>query len=100
MSHSSYTASERRGIISIAVIALLIMGFGAGLSLCSNDAEAMEEEAVVVVHPEMIDSTAIFSTSSSKGATNKKRIKSPQKFKNKKIYKRRSPLDEHVSPKE
>lgn len=106
MSHSSYTASERRGILAIAIISLLLVGAGVGLSFLGNQAYAEEETPMVIEHPEMIDSTAVLNTKKLKSETKKspkntkqtstKTKKSSSKTKSKKTYRRRSPLDEPV----
>lgn len=101
MSHSSYTASERRGILAIAIISLLFIVAGMTLSLCGRDISKGEEGPLVVEHPEMIDSAALLQIKEkpkrngdkSRKTTNK----SPKsKSKEKKIYRKRSPLDEPV----
>ena len=102
MSHSSYTASERRGILAIAILALLLIGGGVTLSLCGRPHEEVEEIPVVVEHPELVDSISIKSSASnssqkSNKSTKSKTIKSSSKTKVKKVYRRRSPLDEPVS---
>lgn len=91
MSRSSYTASERRGVLAIALIALLIIGCGAGFSLFSGDAEDEKEIPMVTANPEMVDSVAV-KTKQKKGRSKKKKSRS----KRKKEYRQRSPLDEPV----
>ena len=93
---NGFTASERRGIITIAIFALLLIGGGVTLSLCGRNEVIEEQIPVVTEHPEMIDSVA-FENSHSK--TTKKKKASKEKKNNKKTkenYRRRSPLDEPV----
>lgn len=98
MSRTSYTASERRGILAIAVIALLIIGFGTIFSFCNNRLEAENEELKVIEHPEMIDSIAVKhkKDNSLKTRSKKKNKAGSNKTKTKKTYRQRSPLDEPV----
>lgn len=98
MSHSSFSASERRGIIVIALAALLIIASGIVLGLCGRPHEKTQEIPVVVEHPEMVDSASL--EQSSKTETKKKRDKSKNfgdsKKNQPKTYRRRSPLSEPV----
>ena len=97
MSRNSYTASERRGIVAIAVIALLIIGCGWGISMCSGGIGAENEIPVVMEHPDMIDSAAVKKNLEKKTKkTERKKTKSSNKSKPKKTYRQRSPLDEPV----
>lgn len=99
MSHSSYTASERRGVLAIALVALLLIGVGAGVSMWNGSRET-EEMPAVVEHAEMIDSVAIKEEAENKSAgkkteTSVKKSKTG-KTKTPKTYRRRNPLDEPV----
>ena len=96
MSHSSFTASERRGIIVIAVISLLIIGGGVVIALCGRNPQTEKEIPVVVVHPEMADSVPEGSNKEKSVKKNSKKKSSSSKNKTKKSYPRRSPLDEPV----
>ena len=99
MSRSSYTASERRGIIVIAILALLFIGSGVTLSLCGRPRELKKEIPVVIEHPEMVDSLAMSVREETAGKKKKERKKSginSSVSKEKKTYRRRSPLDEPV----
>lgn len=119
MSHSSYTASERRGIIAIGLLALLIIGCGLGFSFCNRSTKSEKENLPVVEEfPEMIDSVNGFqgkdsnlsedqdnsgagksgkrskSTSGKSGSNKNKKNKKTTKPKD--PPRRRSPLDEPV----
>ena len=99
MAHSSYTASERRGLLVIALVALLIVGSGIVLGLCGRPKERIEEIPVVVEHPEMEDTAnlnyGIDKTSKKKNKTIT-REKEKNSKKNSKTYRRRNPLEEPV----
>ena len=96
MSHSSYTASERRGILVIALVALLIIGSGVVLALCGRPKERVEEIPVVVEHPEFIDTVTGYNSnvkvSKKKSKSTSKKLKKDQK-----IYRKRNPREETVS---
>lgn len=99
MTRSSYTASERRGMLAIALIALMIMGGGICMTLWNKSEAETEKPPVVIEYAEVIDSVSLKEkegkvtgkTSSRTKSTTKK-----SKNKNKKTYRRRSPLDEPV----
>lgn len=101
MSHSSYTASERRGVLAIAIIALLIIAVGVGMSLINQNKAEAEVLPQVIEHPEMIDTTAVvwkerkskLIKSKSVGSSEKP---SKKKLDKKKAYRRRNPLEEPV----
>ena len=93
MTRNSYTSSERRGILAIAVIALLFIAAGVLFSL--GNAPKVEAEEIIEVKEksDLIDSTAI-RPDQNKG---KKKKKKPKNKENKtKTYRQRSPLDEPV----
>lgn len=105
MNRNSYTSTERRGIIAIAIISLLIVGAGLGVSFCT-DRRAMEEmNSIVEEHTEYIDSTAQEKNSpgnkKEKGKSGNKKTKGKSSSRDsnqrpKKVYPTRSPLDEPV----
>ena len=94
MSHSSYTTSERRGIIIIALVSLLLIAGGVILSFTEADKADAEVWPEIVEHPEIIDSTAL--ESKQKKVSGKVKKNSKKKATTKKNYRRRSPLDEPV----
>lgn len=96
MSRASYTASERRGVLAIAIIALFLIGFGVCFSLCGRSVEAEIEMPAVEVHHEMIDSAALLKSKEKKTSKKTKKKSSSSKSKNSKSYRHRSPLDEPV----
>ena len=97
MSHSSYSASERRGILVIAILAFVLIGAGITLSLCSRNSD-IKEIPVVIQHPELVDSTSLNTKNekSSKRKDTKVKKTTSRKTKSKKTYRKRSPLDEPV----
>lgn len=97
MSRSCYTSSERRGILLIAFIVLLLIASGVVLSLCGRPREKVEEIPVVVEHPELIDSTAMIQKGKEKAnKTSRKKTAGKTRVKEQKVYRQRSPLDEPV----
>lgn len=98
MNRSSYTASERRGILAIALVSLLIIGCGAIFSLCGRGGNSGENIIMVEEHPELVDSTAVKKKQQkdSKKKSKKKSKSSSSKSKTNKTYRKRSPLDEPV----
>ena len=99
MSNKSYTASERRGVIAIAFLALLITALGLGLSLCGRRSQNQAPEVSEMT--EIVDSASIINgreKNSKKAKIVKGRGKShkSKKSKNPKTYRRRSPLDEPI----
>lgn len=94
---NSLTASERRGIIVVAVLALLLTLSGWFVSKCQR--QHMEEtppEVEVLIHGDSISETD--STTVRKKRTRKSKNDSVKKKKGKtpKYYRRRSPRDEAV----
>lgn len=95
------TSSERRGIIAVAALALLITGAGLWLSRCGRPETTVTPEEVEV----LLDGSSSregYSESTndsiSKGNKSKKRDRgsSGSKKKGNKSYRKRSHLDEHV----
>lgn len=93
MSHSAYTASERRGVILIALIALLLILLGVGFSLWNKERVNNNVIPKVEEYPEYIDSADFKEAPIIKPETKKQKSK---KNSEKKKYRRRSPLDEPV----
>ena len=104
MSYSSYTASERRGIIAIALLSLLLIGSGIWLARCERaDAAVNETEVeipIVEEHLEFIDTTSIEASKKelkdSKDGKGRKKSKKKSSSKPKQEPRKRSPLDETV----
>lgn len=98
MSRSSYTASERRGIIAIAIIALIFIGVGIWISIKGTREVKRMEEPVIVEMPEVIDSVNLEKKKEvkSKKKSDKAKTVGNKKKDAKKTYRRRSPLDEPV----
>lgn len=97
MGRSSYTASERRGILTIAILALLLIGAGLGISQCHHDSSIGTNDITVIEeHPEMIDSVEFEKNSKAKNKKAKKTTNQTKKTKAVKTHRRRSPLDEPV----
>lgn len=100
MASRPYTASERRGIIVIAILALLFIGAGVGFSFFHNETSPHTPEVTVI--PETLDSVATEkainekSKKKTKKSSRSKSGKSSSKKKSQKIYRQRSPLDEPV----
>lgn len=92
MARNPYSASERRGILAVGVVSLLIISLAMIFSLCRRDSKT---DIIVKEYPELIDSSAFNATKNDPGK--KKRIKSSKtKSAKKKTYRKRSPLDEPV----
>ena len=99
MAAKSYSASERRGILAIAILALIITAAGIGLSFCNrgNDISGPEviemKEIVDSVQTSKIIEHKSKKSKRGKGSNSKKKSK---KNKTPKTYRRRRPLDEPV----
>lgn len=99
MSRSSFTASERRGVLAIALVALAIIGAGLGISFCKRSQGNTNIYPIVTEHRELVDSTTIIMEKGKEKVKKPKEIKSKKNNnsnKGKKYYRRRSPLDEPV----
>ena len=102
MSHSSYTASERRGIIAIALIAMIFVAAGLIFTLCERRVQNIQETPIVITYPESVDSGALkVQKEKSSGRTKTKKTsdsksKNNTKSKVQKTKRKRSPLDEPV----
>ncbi|MBD5358625.1 MAG: hypothetical protein HDR88_16835 [Bacteroides sp.] len=95
------TASERRGILVVAAISLLITGCGWGVAMCGrSEAEEMTPEVEVLLHGDSLTSKGTTDKKSSTERGKKKgrrdSVSSSVKKKDKKVYRKRSPLDEPV----
>ena len=93
MSRNSYTASERRGILAIAIIALILVGTGWGLSFCNRSARQDQAYPILEEHSAMVDSVRIEKEKKEKSS---KKSKETSKKKTRKSFRQRSPLDEPV----
>ena len=96
MSHSSYTSSERRGILVIAILALLLTGGGFLLSFWGRENKESDNIHVVVELTQMKDTVENNKIIEKKTKANKKQKSARKNNKTKKNYPRRSPLDEPV----
>ena len=98
MAGRPYTASERRGVIMVALAALLITAGGIFLAMCER--REAKDQPVVIEMKEAVDSTATEKSSKKETKKSKKKSKSSKGKKRKsgadKNYRRRSPLDEPV----
>ena len=100
MSHKAYTASERRGVFAIAVLALLLVGAGLIFSHCegmkSASATSVDNAAeieVSAVPDSLLDTEATTKKNKKKQKNSGSKTK---KEKSTKSYRQRSPLDEPV----
>ena len=84
-----FTASERRGIIIVAIAALLVTGIGAVLSYMPPSTSLTDNELENVISNDSVTPTN--SSNIKKKSSVKKRTK-----KEKKTFRKRSPLDEEV----
>ena len=98
MSRSSFTASERRGVIVIAIISLLLVGAGVLVALLKGAKNEGNDYPIVVEHSEMVDSIAVEKNSQEqkKRSGKSKNKRKTESLKNKKTYRKRSPHDESV----
>lgn len=100
MSRGSYTASERRGVLAIAIIAIVTIAAGVGFAFYENRNSSIDEVPVVIEHTELIDSIRLEQQKQEKSSKSKKERKASSKKssknKEKKPVRRRSPLDEPV----
>ena len=92
MSYKKYSASERRGIMAIAIIALLITGVGVFLSFRKMDNKGAGPETEIL--NELRDT--VLQRNERIDYPNKKNKKESSKSNSKKVYRQRSPLDEPV----
>ena len=97
MSLNSFTSSERRGILAIALVALLCIGGGVLISLSERQNRISAPQNIVEDLPELTDSLSSIEKNQNKTKKKAKTKKSNnKKSKEKKTYRRRSPLDEPV----
>ena len=98
MSRSSYTASERRGVLAIALISLILIGIGMGAAFIGDGKAEAEEIPAVIECSQFVDSVAKKEAQKNpdKKASARKKKNSNKKEKAKKVYRRRNPLDEPV----
>ena len=88
--------------MAIAIISLLIIASGVGVSMIKNEKVEAEEIPMVVEHPELLDTTYLkkqleeSETREKKQSSKKDKASSRDKTKSKNTYRRRSPLDEPV----
>lgn len=103
MPDKSFTSSERKGILAVAGIALLVIALGFCAGLCSRNGDALpvdEMEEVMVLDSvpysetgSVKDNDTVKKISSGKKETTRKKKNSTKK---KKTYRRRDPRDEIV----
>lgn len=103
MSHSSYTASERRGVLAIALLSILIIAGGFLFSHCNRGISSGNNDPVVIESKSFVDSVAIERAKGKENSKNKNKNKnkktrtgSSQSKKTQKTLRKRSPLDEPV----
>ena len=99
MSHSSYTASERRGVLAIALLSILIIAGGFLFSHCNRGISSGNNDPVVIESKSFVDSVEIERAKgkeNSKNKNKKTRTGSSQSKKTQKTLRKRSPLDEPV----
>lgn len=91
------SSSERKGVLAVAGIALLITASGLIVSWCSKPESRLEPADVQVITAGDSVSPGSSRRSREHGDSAKVRKKKPAKQKVKKVYRKRSPLDEKVS---
>lgn len=100
MGKNPLTSSERRGIIAVAALALFITGGGLILNRCQRpEPVATPEEIEVLLDGDSLNSRVVDDSMKKKRSRRKKEgvdSLGSEKRKSKKIYRRRSPLDEPV----
>ena len=98
MSHSTFTASERRGILAVALVALLIIIAGLLIPLISNPRELPEIKMEEMT--ELVDSASMsgkeLPVKRKSGKIEKKKKSKTANPKKTKTMRKRSPLDEPV----
>lgn len=94
MANKSFTASERRGILIIAILALIITG--AGLLLHNGGKEEIRDSIEIQEMVNSIDTTNYQKKNLEKSKKKRKKSSKGNKDKSKKTYRRRSPVDETV----
>ena len=94
MRGNPFTASERRGIIAVAALSLVVTGGGVALSYCGRPERVVTPpEVEVLLHPDSVGNTGREdSVSPGKRGKGKERKKGGEK----KPRLRRSPLDEDI----
>ncbi|MCH5227134.1 MAG: hypothetical protein J1F16_04875 [Muribaculaceae bacterium] len=96
MAHISYTASERRGVLLIALISLIIVAAGIGVTLFGTTKTEAEIVPVVNEYPQLIDSLELKKQQKKEDNKNRNKKKKSTNSKEKKRYRQRNPLDEPV----
>ena len=96
MSRSSYTASERRGILAIGIVSLLLIGGGIAVSFLEGQRADAEVTPMVIEHPELLDTIKIEDKAKSPIKENLKKQSTSSK-KTKQTYHRRNLLEEPIN---
>ena len=101
MSRHSYSSTERRGVIAIALVALIIIALGIGFSYFRGESGQKEKPRITEMTEFLdtlnndIDKPEISSNSAAE-KTRKKTNSTSKKSKTKKTYRKRNPLDEPI----
>ena len=96
MSRKPLGASERIGIIVVAVIALIVTGAGIFMARCNRAEETVtEEDVAVIAHPDSVEEAAAKSSKSKREKTDSAGYKKVRQ-KHTRPARRRSPLDEPI----